>query len=171
MSISKCFQWPLSHLSSVMNRCCSAAGVNMMEWVAGRHILLLRGNQRGHLDSEHRSREPPSNAASHLLYSSSLALVSDIQKPFSPRAPPSALHHLPSCPSELLSAILFHWSLTCNVPLSTTGQASWWKGRNIYNKVNKASEKWGREVEEWVQWQWRLEKRLNIFTRLVLFTV
>lgn len=72
------------------------------------------------------------------------ALISDIQKPFKPKTPHTKLYHPLSCPSEALSAILFNWSLTCNVPLSITGEASNWKGQNVYNKVNKTSERRGR---------------------------
>lgn len=64
-------------------------------------------------------------------------LISDIQESFHPEAPPPALYHPLSCPSEPLSNILFNLSPTCNVPLSTTEEARKWKGQNISNKVRK----------------------------------
>lgn len=63
---------PLFHLSNLMNRCCSAAGVNMTDWIAGRHIPLLRKSERGHLDSEECARVPWLFCVSHLRSSSSL---------------------------------------------------------------------------------------------------
>lgn len=64
------------------------------------------------------------------------ALISDIQKPFKLKTPPTALYHPLFCPSEPLSAILFNWSLTWNLPLSITIEANKWKGQHVFNKVN-----------------------------------
>lgn len=94
--------WLLFHLSSLMNRCCSAAGVNMMDWVAGRHILPLRESERGHLDSEKRARVLWIFCVSHLLSSLLLPLISDIQESFLPKPHPqlSTTHqtvHLSPC--------------------------------------------------------------------------
>lgn len=139
---------PLFHLSSLMNRCCSAVRVNMMDWVAGRHILLLRKSEKGSSGQWTACQ----GALTLLCFSPSFFLISDIQEPFKPEPHPPTLYHPPPCPSEPLSTILFDWSLTCNVPLSTTGKASRGKGQNIYNKVNKASERRGREGED-QQWE------------------
>lgn len=86
-----------------------------------------------------------------------------------PWAPPSALYHPRFRPSEPLSAILLNWSLTCNVPLSATGEVSRRKGQNIYNKVSRASEVSKRGTIENSSrrdvMEWRLhEKSLNIFS-------
>lgn len=86
---------PLFHLSSLMNRCCSAARVNMMDWVAGRHILLLRESEWGHLDSEAHARLPGRFCVSHLLSSSSLTF----RRLYSPK--PTHQHSTTHCPVHL----------------------------------------------------------------------
>lgn len=138
-----------------------------MDWLAGRHILLLRESEMGHLDSEQHARVPWLFCVSRLISSSSPP-SSWHSGAFPPPAPIPALYHPLSCPSEPLSAILFDWSLTCNVPLSATGEASCWKGQNIYNKVSKASERRVREeggtaVGGGVIKRRLHEKSLNIF--------
>lgn len=75
---------PLFHLSILMNRCYSAVGVNMMDWVAGRHILLLWESERGHLDSEQHAGVPWLFYVSHLFFLIT-TLISDIQEPFQPK--------------------------------------------------------------------------------------
>lgn len=133
--LSSHFRGPLFHLSSLMNRCCSAVGVNMMDWVAGRHILLLGESERGHLDTEQHAGVPWLFCISHLFPNISLTSYLTFKCLSIPEPHPQALYHPLSCPSEPLSDILFDWLLTCNVPLSTTGEARRWKGQNIYNKV------------------------------------
>lgn len=97
--LSSHFRGPLFHLSSLMNRCCSAVGVNMMDWVAGRHILLLGGSERGHLDTEQHAGVPWLFCISHLFPNISLTSYLTF-KCLSPRPstqPPHCPVHLSPC--------------------------------------------------------------------------
>lgn len=91
----------LFHLSELMNRCCSAVGVNMMDGVAGRDILLLRGRLRG--GSSGRSIACQ-GALTFLFFSPSFFhmtdLIHDIQESFNPHLP-SPLPHSTLPPTAL----------------------------------------------------------------------
>lgn len=100
--LSSHFHRPLFHLSSLMNRCCSAVGVNKMDWVAGRHILLLRESERGHLDSEQHARVPWLFCIPHLLPSISLTSSLTFKSLSTPKPHPQhstthCLVHLSPC--------------------------------------------------------------------------
>lgn len=118
--LSSHFRQPHFHLSSLMNRCCSAVGANMMDRVAGRHILLLRASERGHLDTEEHAGVPWLVCISHLLPIIALTSHLTFKCPSGLTPLRHSTTHCPVRPSPL-SDILFRWLLTCNVPLSTTG--------------------------------------------------
>lgn len=87
------------HLSGLMNRCCSAVGVNMMDWVAGRHILLLWESERGHLDSEQHARVPWLFCISHLF--PSISLTSSLTFKSLSTLKPHPQHSTTHCPVHL----------------------------------------------------------------------
>lgn len=126
----------LFHLSRLMSRCCSAVEISMIDWIAGRAILLLWESESGHLDTEQHAGGGLTRLCSSFLFLPSCCF--HFWHSVSAQIP---LCHTRFCPTEPLSGILFDWSLTCNVPLSITGEANKWKGQNIYNKVNETSER------------------------------
>lgn len=87
------------HLSSLMNRCCSAVGVNMMDWVAGRHILLLR-ERRGSSGQWTACR----GALTPLCFSPSFFLIAALI--FDIRLWHSSLSPSPSTPPPTVLSIL-----------------------------------------------------------------
>lgn len=70
----------------------------MIDGGAGRHILLPRESERGHLDSEQSAGVARLVRVSHL----SPSLASDIRWSLRLEPRPPALYHPPSCPSEHL---------------------------------------------------------------------
>lgn len=115
-SLSSHLPSPLFHLLGLMNRCCSAVAVNMMDWVAGRHILLLRESERGHLDSEQHARVPWLICISHLL--PSISLTSSLT--FRSLSTPHPKHSTTHCPVHLSPCQTFcstdHLPVMCPCP-------------------------------------------------------
>lgn len=142
-SLSSHFRQPHFHLSSLMNRCCSAVGVSLMDRVAGRHIILLRASERGHLDTEEHAGVPRLFCISHLL--PIIVLTSRLTfKCFSaPEAPPPYSTLPPTVPSAPAPCQTFcsadYLPVMCPCPQleETAGR----KGQNIYNKVKTIVEK------------------------------
>lgn len=115
-----------------MNRCCSAVGVNMMDGVAGRDILLLGEHLRGVIWTVN-------SLPGCLDFSASLTFFLPYDWPhpwhsglFQPPLPP-ALYPQLSSPSEPLSDVLFNWSCPCP-QLEEHAEE---KGQTIHNKVKK----------------------------------
>lgn len=138
-----------------MNRCCSAAGVNVMDWSAGRHILLLGESAGGHMDSAQCARVPGLFSVSHLLPSQFLPSSLTFSSLSTPELHPQHSYHPLSCPSEPLSAILFGWSLTCNVLWSASGGAQLSEKVKMFiiRSTRPLRGKWGGKEKMKVTWK------------------
>lgn len=141
--LSSHFRQPHFHLSSLMNRCCSAVGVSMMDRVAGRYILLLRASERGHLDTEEHAGVPLLFCISHLLPIIALTSHLTFKCLSAPEASPPYGTLPPTVPSARAPCQTFcsadYLPVMCPCPQleETAGR----KGQNIYNKVKSIVEK------------------------------
>lgn len=140
--LSSHFRQPHFHLSSLMNRCCSAVGVSMMDRVAGRHILLLRASEMGHLATEEQAGVPLLFCISHLHAVIALTSHLTFKCLCAPEASTPCSTLPPTVPSAPAPCQTFcsadYLPVMCPCPQleETAGR----KGQNVYNKVKSIVE-------------------------------